>query len=282
MKLLRYGPPGQEQPGLLDRDGKIRDLSGVVRDIDSAALAPSELARLRALDPAALPLVSGSPRLGPCVGGVSKIVAIGLNYRQHAQEAGAAVPTEPIFFMKAPSSLCGPNDEVIIPKGSQKTDYEVELGIVIGSVARYIERADARRHIAGYCIVNDVSEREFQIERQGQWTKGKSADTFCPIGPWLVTADEVPDPERLALWTEVNGERRQNSNTGDLIFGVDHIVSYVSHFMTLLPGDVIPTGTPSGVGLGFKPPRFLKPGDRVRLSVEGLGEQHQLMVAYSG
>jgi 2-keto-4-pentenoate hydratase/2-oxohepta-3-ene-1,7-dioic acid hydratase in catechol pathway len=281
MKLLRYGPPGQEKPGLLDRDGNIRDLSGVVRDIDGAALAPAELVRLRALDPAGLPLVSGAPRLGPCVGGVSKIVAIGLNYRQHAQETGAAIPTEPIFFMKAPSSICGPNDDVIIPKSSQKADYEVELGIVIGSLARYVERADARRHIAGYCVVNDVSEREFQIERLGQWTKGKSADTFCPIGPWVVTADEVPDPGTLALWTEVNGERRQNSNTGDLIFGVDHIVSYVSQFMTLLPGDVIPTGTPSGVGLGFKPPRFLKPGDRVRLSVEGLGEQNQRMVAYS-
>jgi 2-keto-4-pentenoate hydratase/2-oxohepta-3-ene-1,7-dioic acid hydratase in catechol pathway len=281
MKLLRYGPRGQEKPGLLDRAGQIRDLSGVVRDIDGAALAPAELTRLRSLDPAGLPLISGSPRLGPCVGDTSKIVAIGLNYRQHAQETGAAIPTEPIFFMKAPSSLCGANDDVIIPKGSQKTDYEVELGIIIGSVARYIAGHDAARHIAGYCVVNDVSEREFQIERLGQWTKGKSADTFCPIGPWLVTADEVPDPGKLVLWTEVNGERRQNSNTADLIFGVDHIVSYVSHFMTLLPGDVIPTGTPSGVGLGFKPPRFLRPGDRVRLSVEGLGEQNQLMVAYS-
>jgi 2-keto-4-pentenoate hydratase/2-oxohepta-3-ene-1,7-dioic acid hydratase in catechol pathway len=281
MKLLRYGPPGQEKPGFLDRDGKIRDLSSVTGDIDGAALAPAQLARLRSLDPAGLPLVSGTPRLGPCVGGTSKIVAIGLNYRLHAQETGAAIPTEPIFFMKAPSSLCGANDDVIIPKGSQKTDYEVELGIVIGSVARYIAVHEAARHIAGYCVVNDVSEREFQIERLGQWTKGKSADTFCPIGPWLVTADEVPDPGKLALWTEVNGERRQNSSTADLIFGVDHIVSYVSHFMTLLPGDVIPTGTPSGVGLGFKPPRFLRPGDRVRLSVEGLGEQNQLMVAYS-
>ena len=281
MKLLRYGPPGQEKPGLLDRDGKIRDLSGAVRDIDGAALAPTELDRLRRLDPASLPIVPGNPRLGPCVGGISKIVAIGLNYRLHAQEAGAAIPTEPIFFMKAPSSICGPNDDVIIPKASQKTDYEVELGIVIGSVTRYIAMHDAPKHIAGYCVVNDVSEREFQIERGGQWTKGKSADTFCPIGPWLVTSDEVPDPGKLALWTEVNGERRQNSNTADLIFGVHHIVSYVSQFMTLLPGDVIPTGTPSGVGMGFKPPRFLKPGDRVRLSVEGLGEQNQRMVAFS-
>jgi 2-keto-4-pentenoate hydratase/2-oxohepta-3-ene-1,7-dioic acid hydratase in catechol pathway len=282
MKLLRYGPPGQEKPGLLDRDGKIRDLSGVVGDVDGAALAPTSLARLRGVDPASLPLVAGTPRLGPCVGAVSKIVAIGLNYRLHAQEAGAAIPTEPIFFMKAISSICGPNDGVIIPKGSQKTDYEVELGIVIGSLARHVAQADARRHVAGYCVVNDVSEREFQIERGGQWTKGKSADTFCPIGPWLVTADEVPDPGKLALWTEVNGERRQNSNTGDLIFGVDEIVSYVSQFMTLLPGDVIPTGTPSGVGMGFKPPKFLKSGDRVRLSVEGLGEQNQRLVAYAG
>jgi ureidoglycolate lyase len=282
MKLLRYGPAGQEKPGLLDRDGRIRDLSGAVRDIDGEALAPGSLDRLRRLDPASLPLVPGTPRLGPCVGSVSKIVAIGLNYRLHAQEAGAAIPSEPIFFMKAPSSICGPNDDVIIPKGSHKTDYEVELGIVVGSLARYVAKADARKHIAGYCVVNDVSEREFQIERGGQWTKGKSADTFCPVGPWLVTADEIPDPGKLALWTEVNGERRQSSNTADLIFGVDEIVSYVSHFMTLMPGDVIPTGTPSGVGMGFKPPKFLKQGDRMRLSVEGLGEQEQHLVAYSG
>jgi 2-keto-4-pentenoate hydratase/2-oxohepta-3-ene-1,7-dioic acid hydratase in catechol pathway len=282
MKLLRYGPPGQEKPGLLDRDGKIRDLSGVVGDIAGEALAPASLDRLRRLDPATLPFVAGAPRLGPCVGAVPKIVAIGLNYRLHAQEAGAAIPQEPIFFMKAISSICGPDDDVIIPKGSQKTDYEVELGIVIGSLARYVPLADARRHVAGYCVVNDVSEREFQIERGGQWTKGKSADTFCPIGPWLVTSDEVPDPGKLALWTEVNGERRQSSNTADLIFGVDEIVSYVSQFLTLQPGDVIPTGTPSGVGLGFKPPKFLRPGDRMRLAVEGLGEQHQRLVAYAG
>ena len=282
MKLLRYGPAGQEKPGLLDRDGRIRDLAGAVRDIAGEALAPASLDRLRRLDPASLPLVAGSPRLGPCVGSVSKIVAIGLNYRLHAQEAGAAVPSEPIFFMKATSSICGPNDEVIIPKGSQKTDYEVELGIVIGSLARHVSQSDARKHVAGYCVVNDVSEREFQIERGGQWTKGKSADTFCPTGPWLVTADEVPDPGKLTLWTEVNDERRQSSNTADLIFGVHEIVSYVSQFMTLLPGDLIPTGTPSGVGMGFKPPKFLKPGDRVRLSVEGLGEQNQRLVAYSG
>jgi 2-keto-4-pentenoate hydratase/2-oxohepta-3-ene-1,7-dioic acid hydratase in catechol pathway len=282
MKLLRYGMPGQEKPGLLDRDGKIRDLSAVVRDIDGAALSPASLDRLRRLDPATLPLVAGEPRLGPCVANISKIVAIGLNYRLHAAEAGMPIPKEPIFFMKAISSICGPNDEVIIPKNSQKTDWEVELGIVIGSRASYVAESEARKYVAGYCVVNDVSEREFQIERGGQWTKGKSADTFAPIGPWVVTADEIPDPGKLALWTEVNGKRVQNSNTGDLIFGVDTIVSYVSEFMTLLPGDVIPTGTPSGVGMGMKPPQFLKPGDRMRLSVEGLGEQNQRAVAYSG
>jgi 2-keto-4-pentenoate hydratase/2-oxohepta-3-ene-1,7-dioic acid hydratase in catechol pathway len=282
MKLLRYGPVGQEKPGLLDRDGKIRDLSGVVRDIDGEALAPASLDRLRRLDTATLPLVSGSPRLGPCVGSVSKIVAIGLNYRLHAQEAGMPIPTEPIFFMKATTSICGPNDDVIIPKGSQKTDYEVELGIVIGRTARYVDIKDVKNHIAGFCVVNDVSEREYQIERGGQWTKGKSCDTFCPLGPWVVTADEVGDAGKLQVSTDVNGERRQNSNTADLIFGVDHIVSYVSQFMTLLPGDVIPTGTPSGVAMGFKPPRFLKAGDTMRVAVEGLGEQNSRLVAYRG
>jgi ureidoglycolate lyase/2,4-diketo-3-deoxy-L-fuconate hydrolase len=282
MKLLRYGPPGREKPGLLDRDGKIRDLSGAVGDIDAETLAPAVLDRLRRTDPVTLPLVSGTPRLGPCVGRVPKFIAIGLNYRQHAAETGAAIPKEPIIFMKATSSICGPDDDVIIPKASQKTDWEVELGIVIGTLARYVAVNDARRHIAGYCVVNDVSEREFQIERGGQWTKGKSADTFGPIGPWVVTADEVPDPGKLALWTEVNGKRVQNSNTADLIFGIDEIVSYVSHFLTLMPGDVIATGTPSGVGLGMKPPQFLKPGDRMRLSVEGLGEQNQRLVAYAG
>jgi len=282
MKLLRYGPPGQEKPGLLDRDSNIRDLSATVRDIDGTALTPASLDRLRRLDPATLPLVSGPQRLGPCVGNVSKVLAIGLNYRKHAEEAGMPIPGEPIFFLKATSSICGPNDDVIIPKASEKTDYEVELGIVIGSTARYVAVHDAKKHIAGYCVVNDVSEREFQIERGGQWTKGKSADTFCPLGPWVVTADEVPDAGKLQLWTEVNGERRQDSNTADLIFGIEHIVSYVSHFMTLNPGDVIPTGTPSGVAMGFKPPKFLRPGDRVRLGVEGLGEQNQRMVAWQG
>jgi 2-keto-4-pentenoate hydratase/2-oxohepta-3-ene-1,7-dioic acid hydratase in catechol pathway len=282
MKLLRYGPVGQEKPGLVDRDGHIRDLSGVVRDIDGAALAPASLDRLRRLDPASLPLVSGSPRLGPCVAGVSKVLAIGLNYRLHAQEAGMPIPTEPIFFLKATSSICGPNDDVIVPKGSVKTDYEVELAIVIGSTARYVGIKDAAKHIAGYCIVNDVSEREYQIERGGQWTKGKSCDTFCPLGPWVVTADEIADAGKLQVRTEVNGERRQDSNSADLIFGIEHIVSYCSHFMTLNPGDVIPTGTPSGVAMGFKPPRFLKAGDTMRLSVEGLGEQTQRLVAFPG
>jgi 2-keto-4-pentenoate hydratase/2-oxohepta-3-ene-1,7-dioic acid hydratase in catechol pathway len=282
MKLLRYGPAGQEKPGLLDRDGKIRDLSDAVRDIDGEALSPASLDRLRRLDPATLPLVAGTPRLGPCVGGVSKVLAIGLNYRLHAQEAGMPIPSEPIFFLKATSSICGPNDDVIIPKGSVKTDYEVELAIVIGTTARYIDIKDARQHIAGYCIVNDVSEREYQIERGGQWTKGKSCDTFCPMGPWVVTADEIADAGKLQVRTEVNGERRQDSNTADLIFGIDHIVSYCSQFMTLNPGDVIPTGTPSGVAMGFKPPRFLKAGDTMRLTIEGLGEQAQRLVAHRG
>ena len=279
MKLLRYGPPGQEKPGLLDRDGKIRDLSGVVRDIDGEALSPTSLERLRRLDPATLPAVSGSPRLGPCVGNVSKIVAIGLNYRLHAEEAGAPIPKEPIFFMKAISSLCGPNDDVIIPKGSQKTDYEVELGIVIGATARYVAVHDAAKHIAGYCVVNDVSEREFQIERGGQWTKGKSADTFCPTGPWLVTTDEIKDPQKLKMWLKVNGESKQNSSTAQMIFGVKQLVSYISRFITLMPGDLIPTGTPPGVGLGHKPtPVFLKAGDVMELGMDGLGTQRQQVV----
>jgi 2-keto-4-pentenoate hydratase/2-oxohepta-3-ene-1,7-dioic acid hydratase in catechol pathway len=253
-----------------------------VRDIDGEALSPSSLDRLRRLDAASLPLVGGSPRIGPCVGNVSKIVAIGLNYRLHAQEAGMPIPSEPIFFLKAISSVCGPNDDVIIPKGSEKTDYEVELGIVIGTKASYVTVHDAQKHIAGYCVVNDVSEREYQLERLGQWTKGKSCDTFCPIGPWLVTADEIADAGKLQVSTHVNGEQRQNSNTADLIFGIDHIVSYVSHFMTLMPGDVIPTGTPSGVAMGFKPPRFLKAGDMMRVAVEGLGEQNSRLVAFPG
>jgi 2-keto-4-pentenoate hydratase/2-oxohepta-3-ene-1,7-dioic acid hydratase in catechol pathway len=280
MKLLRYGPAGQEKPGILDKDGKIRDLSGVVKDIDGSTLSPASLARLKGIDPASLPLVGGNPRIGPCVGNPSKVLAIGLNYRLHAQEAGMPIPGEPIFFLKATSSISGPDDDVIIPKGSEKMDYEIELAIVIGQTARYVSEKDAKNYIAGYCVVNDVSERAYQMERGGQWTKGKSCDTFCPMGPWVVTADEAGDADKLQVWTEVNGERRQNSNTADLIFGIEKIVSYCSEFMTLNPGDVIPTGTPSGVALGFKPPKFLKAGDVMRLGVEGLGVQQQKLVAY--
>ncbi len=280
MKLLRYGPAGQEKPGIIDKDGKIRDLSGVVKDIDGSTLSPASLQRLKGIDPASLPLVGGNPRIGPCVGNPSKVLAIGLNYRLHAQEAGMPIPTEPIFFMKATSSICGPDDDVMIPKGSEKMDYEIELAIVIGQTAKYVSEKDAKNYIAGYCVVNDVSERAYQMERGGQWTKGKSCDTFCPMGPWVVTADEAGDAGKLQVWTEVNGERRQNSNTADLIFGIEKIVSYCSEFMTLNPGDVIPTGTPSGVAMGFKPPKFLKAGDVMRLGVEGLGVQQQKLVAY--
>jgi ureidoglycolate lyase len=276
MKLLRYGPAGHEKPGVLDRDGRVRDLFGTIKDINGEALSPAGLDRLRRLDLTTLPLVSGSPRIGACVGNVGKVVAIGLNYRKHAEEAGMPIPTEPIFFMKATSSICGPNDDVIIPRGSQKTDYEVELAIVIGTKASYVSEQDVKKHIAGYCVVNDVSEREYQLERLGQWTKGKSCDTFCPMGPYLV------DAGKLQVTTDVNGERRQDSNTADLIFGIDQIVSYVSQFMTLYPGDVIPTGTPQGVAMGFKPPKFLQAGDRMRVAVEGLGEQNSRLVAYPG
>jgi 2,4-diketo-3-deoxy-L-fuconate hydrolase len=280
MKLLRYGPKGQEKPGLLDKAGKLRDLSAVIADISPETLAPAALDKLRKLDPASLPLVASTPRLGPCLTQIPKIVCIGLNYTDHAKETNSPIPKEPILFMKATTSVNGPNDDVMLPKGSQKSDWEVELGVVIGSVTRYVSAHDSLKHIAGYCIVNDVSEREFQIERGGQWTKGKSADTFCPIGPWLVTADEVPDPGKLDLFCEVNGKKMQNGTTANLIFHVAHIVSYVSHFMTLLPGDVIPTGTPAGVGLGMKPPVFLKPGDTMRLGITGLGEQHQKVVGF--
>jgi 2-keto-4-pentenoate hydratase/2-oxohepta-3-ene-1,7-dioic acid hydratase in catechol pathway len=282
MKLLRYGPAGQEKPGIIDKDGKIRDLSGVVRDIDGSTLSPASLQRLKGIDPASLPLVGGTPRLGPCVGNVSKVLAIGLNYTKHAQETGNPIPKEPIFFLKALSSISGPDDNVIIPKGSEKMDYEVELAIVIGQTAKYVPEKDAKNYIAGYCVVNDVSERAYQMERGGQWTKGKSCDTFCPMGPWIVTADEAGDPDKLQVWTEVNGERRQNSNTADLIFGISKIVSYCSEFMTLNPGDVIPTGTPEGVAMGFKPPKFLRAGDVMRIGVEGLGVQQQKLVAYPG
>ncbi|MEA2755341.1 MAG: hypothetical protein QOJ54_1630 [Aliidongia sp.] len=280
MKLLRYGPRGQEKPGLLDAEGRIRDLSGRIADIAGDVLSAAGLARLRAIDPASLPLVEGRPRLGPCVGTIPKIVAVGLNYTDHAAEAGAKPPPEPILFMKATSAIIGPDDDVMIPKGSVKTDWEVELGIVIGSVTRYVSVHDSLAHVAGYCVVNDVSEREYQIERSGQWDKGKSCDTFAPIGPWLVTADEVPDPQGLDMFLDINGVRRQTGNTRTMIFGVAHLVSYISHFMTLMPGDVIPTGTPPGVGMGMKPPSYLKPGDQIRLGITGLGEQRQRVVAF--
>jgi 2-keto-4-pentenoate hydratase/2-oxohepta-3-ene-1,7-dioic acid hydratase in catechol pathway len=280
MKLLRHGPRGQEKPGMLDRNGQLRDLSSVIKDLTPDMLAPQALDRLRKLDPATLPAVSGNPRLGPCVAGVSKLVCVGLNYVDHAKEAGAPIPTEPVLFLKAISSINGPDDDVMLPKGAEKGDWEVELGIVIGTKAQYVSVHDALKHVAGYCIANDVSERNFQLERGGNWSKGKSADTFCPLGPWLVTADEVPDPQALDLFCEVNGQRMQNSSTKNMIFPCAHIVSYISHFMTLMPGDVIPTGTPAGVALGLKPPRFLKPGDVMRLGIAGLGEQRQKVVAF--
>jgi 2-keto-4-pentenoate hydratase/2-oxohepta-3-ene-1,7-dioic acid hydratase in catechol pathway len=282
MKLLRYGPKGQEKPGLVDDGGQIRDLSAHIADLAGDALSPAGLARLKSLDSASLPIVSGTPRLGACVGTVPKIVAVGLNYADHAAEAGMKPPAEPILFMKATSSLNGPHDDVIIPKNSVKSDWEVELGIVIGSVTRHVEIDQALAHVAGYCVVNDVSERAWQIERGGQWDKGKSADTFCPIGPWLVTTDEVPDPQVLDLFLDVNGVRRQTGNTRTMIFGAAFLVSYISQFMTLMPGDVIPTGTPPGVGMGMKPPSFLKPGDQIRLGIDGLGEQRQRVIAWEG
>ncbi len=282
MKLLRWGPAGAEKPGMLDAEGKMRDLSGVVADIAGDVLSDAGLDRLRALDPKSLPLVPGTPRLGPCVGAISKFVCIGLNYADHAAETGAAIPAEPIIFMKAVSAIAGPDDDVMIPKGSVKTDWECELGVVIGKRARYVEEADALDHVAGYCVVNDVSEREFQIERGGTWDKGKGCDTFGPTGPWLVTRDEVPDPQNLAMWLDVDGKRYQNGSTRTMIFGVRQLVAYTSRFMTLMPGDVISTGTPPGVGLGQKPaPVFLKPGQVMRLGIEGLGEQRQKVVAFS-
>lgn len=275
MKLLRYGPVGQEKPGLLDARGQIRDLSAHVGDIAGDALLPEGLARLAAIDPQSLPVVQGNPRLGACVAGTGKFICIGLNYSDHAAETGATVPSEPIIFMKATSAIVGPNDTVEIPRKSVKTDWEVELGVVIGKTAKYVSEQDALQHVAGYCVVNDLSEREFQLERQGQWTKGKSADTFGPIGPWLVTRDEIPDPQRLPMWLEVNGVRRQNGSTATMVFGVAKLVSYLSQFMSLRPGDIISTGTPPGVGLGLKPPVFLKPGDVMTLGIEGLGQQRQ-------
>lgn len=275
MKLLRFGPVGQEKPGLVDRHGRLRDLSGVVADIAGEVLLDDSLAALRAVDPDTLPLVEGEPRIGACVGRIGKFICVGLNYADHARETGKEPPAEPILFMKATSAVCGPNDDIEIPQGSTKTDWEVELGIVIGKRAKYVREADAIEHVAGYCTVNDVSERAFQSERGGQWTKGKSHDCFGPIGPWLVTRDEIADPQALDLWLEVDGTRRQHGSTRTMIFGVAELVAYISQFMTLEPGDIIATGTPPGVGLGQKPPIFLKPGQTVRLGVQGLGSQTQ-------
>lgn len=273
MRLLRVGPAGQERPALLDTQGQLRDLSAHCADIGGATLLPAGLAALRALDTNQLPLLDPSLRIGPCVGSVRKIVCVGLNYADHAAEANMALPAEPVLFMKPVSSICGPFDNVEIPRGAEKTDWEVELAIVIGQRAKYVSQADAMQHVAGYCVANDVSERAFQIERGGQWDKGKGHDTFAPIGPWLVTADEVPDPQALSMWLDVDGHRFQNGSTQTMVFGVRHVVSYISQFMTLEPGDLIFTGTPPGVGMGQKPPVFLQPGQTMRLGIHGLGEQ---------
>ncbi|CAI1795161.1 fumarylacetoacetate hydrolase family protein [Serratia marcescens] len=279
MKLLRYGEPGQERPGMLDAQGRLRDLSQHIADVGGAALLPASLAKLRALDSAALPLVEGQPRLGACVGGIGKFICIGLNYADHAAETGAAIPEEPVVFNKWTSAVVGPYDRVEIPRGSQKTDWEVELGVVIGLGGRYISETDAMSHVAGYCVINDVSEREYQIERGGTWDKGKGCDTFGPIGPWLVTADEIADPHSLNLWLEVDGKRYQDGNTSTMIFRIPQIVSYLSRFMSLQPGDVISTGTPPGVGMGQKPqPIYLRAGQTMSLGIEGLGEQRQQTV----
>ena len=282
MKLLRYGPAGREKPGLLDADGKIRDLSGQIADVDGQALTSETLGRLAKLDPATLPIVDGSPRLGCPVGSVSKFVAVGLNYADHAAEANMPLPTEPIIFFKATSCIVGPNDDVILPPGSTKGDWEIELGIVIGRTARYVEEREALDYIAGYCLVNDVSEREYQLERGGTWDKGKGFDTFGPVGPVLVTADELRSPQSLEMWLDVNDQRMQTGSTKTMIFGVATLVSYISRIMTLFPGDIITTGTPPGVGMGKKPaPIYLKPGDVMTLGIEGLGTQRQHVRAWS-
>ncbi|WP_457648306.1 fumarylacetoacetate hydrolase family protein [Profundibacter sp.] len=276
MKLVRFGTAGGEKPGAIDENGDLRDLSGVVDDIAGNVLA--DLDRLKALDLSTLPLVNGTPRFGPCVGGVGKFIGIGLNYSDHAAEAGMQVPSEPVMFMKATSAMSGPNDPIIIPRGSQKTDWELELGVVIGKPAKYVDEGDALDHVAGYCVINDVSERAFQIEMEGQWCKGKGCDSFGPTGPYLVTADQVPDPQNLHMWLDLNGERMQDGSTATMVYGVAHLVSYLSRFFTLHPGDIITTGTPPGVGMGQKPPRFLKDGDVVSLGIDGLGEQRQVVV----
>lgn len=275
MKLLRHGETGQEKPGLVDADGKIRDLSAHVDDIAGAALSDDGLARLAAIDPSSLPEIDPSTRLGPCVSGTTKFICIGLNYADHAAESGMDVPSEPVIFMKANSAICGPNDPIVIPRKSVKTDWEVELAVVIGKPAKYVSEDEAMDYVAGYALTNDVSEREFQIERAGNWTKGKSCDNFGQLGPWLVTREDVPDPQNLSMWCDVNGERMQDGSTRTMVYGVKHLVSYLSQFMTLHPGDVISTGTPPGVGMGQKPQRYLRAGDVVTLGIEGLGDQRQ-------
>lgn len=281
MKLVRYGNPGKEKPGLIDAQGQLRDLSKVVPDITPSLLSDAALKKIAKLDASKLPAVKGKPRMGCPVSGIRKFIAIGLNYSDHAAEAGMPIPKEPIVFLKATSSIQGPDDDVMLPKGSKKSDWEVELGVVIGTTARYVSQKDALNHVAGYCVVNDVSEREYQLERGPQWDKGKGCDTFGPIGPWLVTRDEVPNPQKLQMWLDLNGQRVQAGSTKTMIFGVAKLVSYVSQFMTLEPGDVITTGTPPGVGMGMKPQVFLKRGDVMTLGIEGLGEQRQKVVAFS-
>jgi 2-keto-4-pentenoate hydratase/2-oxohepta-3-ene-1,7-dioic acid hydratase in catechol pathway len=279
MKLLRYGEPGNELPAMLDDNGALRDLSEYITDISDATLSPDGIAKLQALDPNSMPLVEGTPRIGPCVAKVGKLICIGLNYADHAAETGSSIPAEPIIFNKWTSAIVGPNDNVEIPRQSTKTDWEVELGVVIGTGGRYIDEADAMQHVVGYCVINDISEREFQMERGGTWDKGKGCDTFGPIGPWLVTKDEIADPHQLNLWLEVDGKRYQNGNTRTMIFQIPKLVSYISQFMSLQAGDVISTGTPPGVGMGVKPePVFLRAGQRMRLGIDGLGEQEQLTV----
>jgi 2,4-diketo-3-deoxy-L-fuconate hydrolase len=281
MKLVRYGPAGKEKPGLIDADGKLRDLSRKVKDIDAKTLAPGELAKLRKLDPKKLPLVKGRPRLGACVATPSKFVAIGLNYSDHAKESGNPIPEHPVVFFKSQTCIVGPNDNIMVPRGSTQLDWEVELGVVIGRTARYVDAKDGLRYVAGYCVVNDVSERDFQMKKSAtQWNKGKGCDTFGPLGPWLVTTDEIKDPQNLGMWLDVNGQRRQTGNTKTMIFSVAELVADVSKYMTLLPGDVITTGTPPGVALGMKPPQWLQPGDVITLGVDGLGEQRQKVVPY--
>ena len=280
MKLLRYGNPGQEKPGMLDQNGTIRDLSNIVEDIAGDVLLPESLEKLKNLDPGSLPTIEGSPRMGACVSGIGKFICIGLNYSDHAEETGAKVPPEPIIFSKATSAVSGPNDDIIIPRNSVKTDWEVELGVVIGKPAKYVEETSALDHVAGYCVINDVSEREYQIERQGQWVKGKSCDSFGPSGPWLVTPDEAGDPQNLKLWLEVDGKRYQDGSTNTMVYSVAFLIHYLSQFFTLHPGDVISTGTPPGVGMGQKPdPVYLRPGQTIRLGVEGLGIQTQKTIA---